>query len=96
MAEPASLLADDCRPKLPGHVVLRRDAGRDRWVLLAPERVLAPDPVAVEVLKLCDGTRTLNKIAELLAADYKAPKARVLADVKAMLADLSEKGIKLT
>ncbi len=36
-----------------GQAALR--PGAQAWVLLAPERVLMPDPIAVEILKRCDG-----------------------------------------
>ena len=42
---------------------MRHDTARARWVILAPERVFTPDPVAVAVLKLCDGSRSVDTIA---------------------------------
>ena len=35
---------------------MRHDAARDRWTILAPERVFTPDAIAVAVLQLCDGS----------------------------------------
>ena len=61
-------------------------------MLLVPERVLAPDDVAVEILKLCDGNRTVGTIADELAAKYVAPREEILTDVVAMLQDLAESG----
>jgi len=87
-------MADEtARPRLPNHVVLKHDKGRDRWVLLAPERVLTPDPVAVDVLRLCDGKRTVGEIASALATMYDAPIEQISADVTKLLADLVQKGI---
>ena len=37
--------------------------------MLAPERVFEPDEIAVEVFKLCDGKRTVDDIAEVLAKE---------------------------
>ena len=62
------------RPALPRHIKLRHDAARDRWMILAPERVFTPDAIAVAVLQLCDGSRTVEAIAEELARTYNAPK----------------------
>ena len=62
------------RPVLPRHTRLRFDATRERWVLLAPERVLAPDEIAVEVLQLCDGNRNVDGIVDQLAEKYLADK----------------------
>ena len=81
------------KPCLPRYVKLRHDAARDRWIIQAPERVFSPDPVAVEVLKLCDGGRTLADIADALARRYTAPKEQILADITAMLQDLADKGV---
>ena len=58
------------RPILPRHVKLRFDKARDRWVILAPERVLVPDDISVEVLQLCDGQNSVADIVAILAAKY--------------------------
>ena len=55
---------------------------RDRWVLLAPERVVKVNPIAVEILKLCDGSRRLSEIVAGLAQRFNADPARVGADVR--------------
>ena len=61
-------------PALPRGARLRFDEARQRWVLLVPERVLAPDDIAVEILKLCDGKKSVGTIADELAAKYAAPR----------------------
>jgi pyrroloquinoline quinone biosynthesis protein D len=83
----------DCRPALARHIKMRHDAARDRWVLLAPERVLYPDAIAVAVLQLCDGSRSVGVIAEELARTYNAPNDRILADVIPLLQGLADKGV---
>lgn len=83
----------DATPKLPRGVRLRRDEVRDQWLLLAPERVLHPDPIAVAVLERCDGIRTVTAIVDDLAQNYAAPRERIETDVKAMLADLAAKRV---
>jgi pyrroloquinoline quinone biosynthesis protein D len=80
------------RPVLPRHAKLKFDETRQVWVILAPERVLAPDETAVEVLKLCDGVRSVGTIVDELAAKYAAPRADICSDVLAMLQDLADKG----
>ena len=80
-------------PRLaPGHR-FRHDAVRQAWVLLGPERLFMPDEHATEILKLIDGTRTTEAIAADLAARYDAPPDTIRADVDAMLADLSARGV---
>ena len=51
------------KPSLARGRRLHYDMLRDKWVIQAPERVLSPDPIAVEVLKLCDGKRTVAAVA---------------------------------
>lgn len=80
-------------PSLPRHIKLRHDAARDRWMILAPERVHTPDAIAVAVLKLCDGVRTVDAIAGELAQTYNAPREAILADIVAMLQGLADKGV---
>lgn len=87
------IVKSQTRPVLPRHIKLRHDAGRDAWVLLAPERVFNPDPIAVEVLKLCDGKRNVSDIAAVLAKEFQAPEETIRADVVAMLQDLADKGV---
>jgi pyrroloquinoline quinone biosynthesis protein D len=82
-------------PVLPRHVKLRFDKTRDRWVILAPERVLVPDDIAVEVLQLCDGVRPLTVIVDSLAEKFTAPPDLILTDCLALLQDLANKGFLL-
>ena len=86
------LVTQETRPFLPAYLKLRHDAGRGRWILLAPERVLTPDDTAVAVLKLCDGKRTVEDIVEALAKEYSAPADVIRADVLDMLQGLADKG----
>ncbi len=92
-ASPGRLIvSQETRPHLPAYLKLRHDAGRGRWILLAPERVLTPDQTAVAVLKLCDGKRTVEEIVEALAQDYSAPADVIRADVLDLLQGLADKG----
>jgi pyrroloquinoline quinone biosynthesis protein D len=95
MAEPRSRnisVTEATKPVLPRHAKLRFDETRQRWVILAPERVLAPDDIAVEVLQLCDGVRSVAEMIDLLAAKYVAERDAISGDVIAMLQDLADKG----
>ena len=85
-------VSEASRPVLPRHAKLRFDETRQRWVILAPERVLAPDDIAVEVLQLCDGVRSVEAMIDLLAEKYAADRAAISTDVIAMLQDLADKG----
>lgn len=90
---PARLIVGgETRPHLPAYLKLRHDGGRDRWILLAPERVLTPDQTAVAVLKLCDGKRTVDDIVTVLAKEYSAPAEVIRTDVLDLLQGLADKG----
>jgi pyrroloquinoline quinone biosynthesis protein D len=80
------------RPVLPRHARLKFDETRQVWVILAPERVLAPDEIAVEVLRLCDGVRSVEAMIDQLAEKYSAERSAISTDVIAMLQDLADKG----
>ena len=85
-------VSEASRPVLPRHAKLKFDETRQVWVILAPERVLAPDEIAVEVLQLCDGVRSVGDMVDQLAAKYAAPREAIATDVIAMLQDLADKG----
>ncbi|MGY3604320.1 MULTISPECIES: pyrroloquinoline quinone biosynthesis peptide chaperone PqqD [unclassified Bradyrhizobium] len=85
-------VSETSRPKLPRHAKLKFDETRQVWVILAPERVLAPDEIAVEVLQLCDGERSVADMVDQLAAKYAAPREAIATDVIALLQDLADKG----
>src|SRR5205807_10216152 len=80
------------RPKLPRNARLKVDETRNVLVILAPERVPAPDEIAVEVLQLCDGVRSVADMIDQLAAKYAAPREAIATDVVGMLQDLADKG----
>jgi len=79
------------RPRLAPGVRLHFDTRRDAWVLLAPERVIEAEGPAPDILRRCDGTRTLDQIIDELAALYTADRAEIEGDVKDMLTDLVAK-----
>jgi pyrroloquinoline quinone biosynthesis protein D len=85
-------VSEASRPVLPRHARLKFDETRQVWVILAPERVLAPDEIAVEVLQLCDGVRSVAQMIDLLAEKYTAERDAIATDVIAMLQDLADKG----
>jgi pyrroloquinoline quinone biosynthesis protein D len=87
----AVTIADDVKPRLPRGVRLKHDDTRNEWLLLAPERVVKTDLIAVEILKRCDGVATLSEIIDNLADQFKADRGRVATDVRAMLGELAAK-----
>tara|TARA_X000000950_G_scaffold65127_1_gene79956 strand:- start:154 stop:447 length:294 start_codon:yes stop_codon:yes gene_type:complete len=79
-------------PKFPKHVRFRYNKPRKEWVILAPERLVKMDPIAVEILQLVDGEKTVKIIANELSTKFNAPLETILADVIEMLQGLSDKG----
>ena len=89
----ARLIVDqETKPLVPRHIKLRHDKGRDRWIILAPERVLAPDAVSVAILRKCDGQKTIDEISQELAQDYAAPVDDIRRDVIDYVQDMSDRG----
>src|ERR1700704_352342 len=79
--------------RLAPHIVFRFDDTRQRWIMMAPERLLLPDEQAVEILKLVDGKASVGAIADALAARYtQAPRELIAKDAAAMRQDLADKG----
>jgi pyrroloquinoline quinone biosynthesis protein D len=84
---------DSTTLRFPHHIKFRHDETRGRWVLLAPERLLLPDDLAVEILKLIDGERTVAAVIDDLVRRFEAPREVIAADVTALLQDLVDKGV---
>jgi pyrroloquinoline quinone biosynthesis protein D len=89
----AVALSGDVIPRLPRGVRLRYDDVRSQWVLLAPERILKPDGIALEILKRCDGKTTLDAIIDDLARSFSAERDEVARDVREFLNGLAAKRI---
>lgn len=84
-------VADDAVPKMPRGVKLREDKARGGWTLMAPERIIKLDAIALEVLKCIDGASTVTAIVDGLAERFNAPRDQIDRDVKGLLGSLAEK-----
>ncbi len=63
-------LQPSSRPRRAPHVRLSFDATRDRHVLLSPETVAVLNRTSADILRLCDGRRTVAEIVAELRAVY--------------------------
>nr|WP_208412512.1 pyrroloquinoline quinone biosynthesis peptide chaperone PqqD [Xanthomonas cannabis] len=72
-------------------VRLQHDRARDQWVLLAPERVVELDDIALVVAQRFDGVRSLAQIAVELAAEFDADATEIEADVIELTTTLHQK-----
>jgi coenzyme PQQ biosynthesis protein PqqD len=82
-------------PKIARRARMQWDAPESRWMLLYPERGLALNETAALVVKLCDGSRSVDEIIASLAAQSKdrGSVAEIDRDVRQFLARLTEKNL---
>ena len=79
--------------KLHRHAKLRFDKARDKWIILAPERVFELDEIAYEVISRCDGERTVTDVVNELCLKFDQVEREVIMnDVVGMLQNLADKG----
>jgi pyrroloquinoline quinone biosynthesis protein D len=79
------------RPKLAPGVRLHFDKTRNAWVLLSPERIIEAEGPASEILRRCDGTRSVSEIIDELAVVYAADRTVIAQDVTDMLQEMAGK-----
>ena len=88
MGATTSSLNTSSLPKLARHVRLRFDEARGGQVLLSPETVARLNATSADILRLCDGQRTVAEIVAELRERYD----RVVdAEVCAFLARMAAK-----
>ena len=80
-------------PRLPRGVRLRYDETRQQWLLMGPERLFKLDPVALAILRRCDGDTDLAAIVADLARQFEAETETVDKDVRTFLGDLAGRGM---
>jgi coenzyme PQQ biosynthesis protein PqqD len=82
------------RPRLAPKARLRTDRLTGKSLLLYPERGLALNDTAAEIVKLCTGLATVAEIVDSLVAKYGAEKREALtAEVAAFLQSLAERNL---
>ena len=86
-----SVVAHLGAPRLHAKVRLQRDDVRGRDVLLYPEGLVTLNGTGVEILRLCDGTRSVADIVATLEGRYGATDLE--RDVTAFLDGLAAKGL---
>ena len=92
MSEPSAVtVMAQTIAKLARGVRLREDPVRGQTVLLAPERALALDEIAVMIVNALDGERDLDAIAQEFSVKFEAPKEQILVDVIAFVDEFSKR-----
>lgn len=84
---------EQAQPRLAPHVRLTFDERRSQWVVLAPERLLMPDEIALDILQRCDGRTSIAAMVDGYAATFDAGRDEIAADVLALVRDLITKGV---
>ena len=80
-------------PALKRHVRLQYDPVRQAWALLSPEKVFWPDEISLDILRLCDGRRSVTQILADLASAYDAPPDEIAVDVEGFLQEWSDRSL---
>jgi coenzyme PQQ biosynthesis protein PqqD len=84
----------ESRPRLASKARLRYDRQGERYLLLYPERGLALNGTAVDVVRLCTGEHTVARIVEELTGKYTdQPRDVVEREVLTFLTTLADRGL---
>lgn len=88
------MISMDGRPRLAPKARLRFDRQSQRYMLLYPERGLALNHTATEILRLCTGEHTVAGIVAQLANTYRTRSPEVVEhEVLAFLAAMQDRGL---
>ena len=81
------------RPRLAKRVRLRIDEVSGNPVLLYQEAVMVLNQTGYEILRLCDGTRTLSEIIRSLEVQYPLAQPILSREVLQYIKAISQKGL---
>ena len=82
------------QPRLSSRARLRWDKVEKRHMLVFPEAALLLNETAAEILKLCDGARTIEQIVDTLARQFVGTDRKMIADeVTDLLTRLQTRGL---
>jgi pyrroloquinoline quinone biosynthesis protein D len=94
MGESATDTSAQWRPRLPARARLRWDEVEKRFMLVFPEAALMLNETAPEILKLCDGERTVDEIVDALAQRFSgADRKAIEEDVVGFLTRIKKRGL---
>ncbi|WP_207459777.1 pyrroloquinoline quinone biosynthesis peptide chaperone PqqD [Azospirillum sp. SYSU D00513] len=89
----AAPITEEANLRLAPGVMLRQDRTRGSWVLMAPERVLVLDEIALEVVRACaQGKASVSEGIDALSQSFDAPRSDITSDVLDLLTDLRNRG----
>jgi len=85
-------LCADARLRLSPHFMFRWEASQDAYILLYPEGLIKLNPSAGEILKRCDGERSLAAIVAELQAAFPGHGEEIAGSVRAFVELACDKG----
>lgn len=80
------------RPQLSPHYVFRWEASQAAYVLLYPEGLIKLNPAAGEILRRCDGERSVAEIVADLDSAFPGQPEAIARDTDAFLSAAITKG----
>lgn len=83
----------DARPRLALKARLKSDGPSGRYLLLYPERGMELNSTGAQIVRLCNGERTVAEIIEMLVARHAAPRQRIEREVVAFLGALHARAL---
>lgn len=83
---------DQACPRLAPHYVFRWEASQDAYILLYPEGLIKLNPSAGEILKRCDGARSVAAIVADLQAAFPGSDAAIAEGAHAFIDVARSKG----
>src|SRR5260370_26920453 len=79
--------------RLAPHIVFRFDDTRQRWIMMAPERLMLPDEQAVQIPQLVGGETGLRPLIHPPATPHThAPRQLVPPHLTPLLPELAHQG----
>ena len=88
------MISPELRPRLASKARLHYDRHADRHMLLYPEKGLALNATATEIVKLCTGERSVREIVAELDSRYsESPSPNIEREVFAFLEALATRGL---
>jgi pyrroloquinoline quinone biosynthesis protein D len=84
------VIAADMRPAVSPMFRLQFEPAQDAWVLLYPEGLVKLNTPAAEILRRCDGRRSVGDIVSELEVAFS--RTELLADVQSFLLQARERG----
>jgi pyrroloquinoline quinone biosynthesis protein D len=83
---------DHARPQLAPHFVFRWEASQQAYILLYPEGLIKLNASAGEILKRCDGQRSVDDIVADLQAAFPDSAEQIASGTRAFVDTACAKG----